>query len=32
MMDKDQNDEEFIAVNFVAAVKDKLESLGLQQK
>ena len=31
-MDIERNNDEFIAVNFVAAVKDRLESLELQQK
>jgi len=32
MMEKEQDKQEFVAVNFIAAVKGKLESLELQQK
>jgi len=32
MMDKERDEQEFVAVNFIAAVKGKLESLELQQK
>lgn len=32
MMETERDNDEFIAVNFVASIKNKLESLELQQK